>query len=156
MEQQLDNSADTNALAVRYEAVDWKKRTRSKYDPVPLRYQQVVALHLAGKKCEEIKQITGYSTAMVYRILSRDDVQHYRQQLLATTQQEFEALFSKVVDTIRQSLDSSDENVRLAATQQWLKYHGKRFEAKSSEVTAEDVVAHILHADNVNIQVNRS
>ena len=135
------------------------KVTKAAYRRVAHRHMQIVALHLAGRKVREICEITGYAEGSVRQILGREDVQHYRQQLLAQTQQEFEALFGVVVDTIRDKLKSQDEQVQLQATQQWLRSHGKFFNTKDGNIetaTAEDVVAHILHANTINIQVNNT
>lgn len=127
---------------------------RNDYIPVPLRWYQVLALHLAGKTPNEIMQETGYSSAMYYKILNHPSIQSVRQQLLDQTQKEFEALFNKVVENIRTQLDDPEPMVRLAAQNQWFKANGK-FQPKSDEkeknLTAEEVVAKLL---NINVQVN--
>jgi len=127
---------------------------KNDYFPVPLRWYQVLALHLAGKTPNEVMAETGYSSAMYYRILNHPSIQSVRQQLLDQTQQEFEALFNKVVENIRKQLDSGDPMVRLAAQNQWFKANGK-FQPKNVEgekkLTAEEVVAKLL---NINVQVN--
>lgn len=124
--------------------------TKKDYRPVPVRWQVVLSLHLAGKTCKEITELTGYSQAMVYRILDNKDVQYIRQQLMDQTQMEFEALFSKVTKNIREQLESKDEVVRLAAQNQWFKANG-RFTPKQSKVadtiTAEDIVIQILNQE---------
>jgi len=104
-------------------------------------------LHLAGRKATEIKQETGYSIAMIHRILNHKAVQAVRQQLMDSTQQEFEALFDRIVDNIRSQLNSTDEAVKLAAQQQWLKANGKFSNDKRAiitNITAEQVVQNIL------------
>lgn len=121
---------------------------KNDYLPVPLRWYNVLALHLAGKKLNEIKTETGYSAPMIYRILNHKTIQAVRQQLLDHTQQEFEALFSRVVENIREQLNSKDDQVRLAAQQQWLKANGKfapKQAGQTISVTAEDVVFQILN-----------
>jgi len=128
---------------------------KNDYVPVPLRWYNVLALHLAGKKAIEIKQETGYSIAMIYRILNNRIVQHVRQQLMDSTQQEFEALFDKIVDNIRSQLDSTDQAVKLAAQQQWLKANGKFGNGGKTKIitniTAEQVVQNILEGkDGLN------
>lgn len=127
---------------------------KSDYLPVPLRWYQVLALHLAGKTPNEIMTETGYSSAMYYRILNHPSIQAVRQQLLDQTQQEFEALFNRVVTNIREQLDDPDPMVRLSAQNQWFKANGK-FQPKKDEtdknLTAEEVVAKLL---NINVQVN--
>jgi len=130
-----------------------RKLTKKDHNPVPLRWQVVLAYHLAGKPATEIMQLTGYSSAMVYRILDNKDVQYLRQQMLNSTQLEFEAMFSKIVHVIREKLDSTDPQVQLAATNQWLKANGK-YTPKANEgsvnITAEDIVFNILNGDVAN------
>jgi len=121
---------------------------KNDYTPIPLRWYNVLALHLAGRKAIEIKQETSYSIPMIHKILNHKGVQAVRQQLMDSTQQEFEALFDKIVDNIRSQLDSTDEAVKLAAQQQWLKANGK-FSGGSrgtiiNNITAEQVVQQIL------------
>lgn len=109
----------------------------------------VVHLHLAGHSIAAIAESTGYTINSIYRILNHKDVQMVRQQLLASTQQEFEALFSKVVSTVRRGLDDPDPKVGLMATSQWLKASGKGSEKGNTtiNVTAEDVVMQMLNGD---------
>ena len=119
---------------------------------VPLRWFNVLALHLAGHSAELIAEETGYSLNSVYRILKHGDVLYVRQQLLESTQQEFEALFKKVVHAVRNGLDDPDPKVGLMASSLWLKAHGKFAPERSGvnmPITAEDVVIQIL---NGNVQ----
>ena len=116
--------------------------------PVPLRWYNILALHLTGKSAKEISEATGCSLPMVYHVLGHKTIQHVRQQLLDKTQQEFEALFAKVVTNIREQLESTDPMVRLAAQQQWFKANGKFAGVKIDRqvnITAEQVVAQILN-----------
>ena len=127
---------------------------KNDHTPVPLRWYFVLALHLSGKSPREVMEETGYSSAMYYKVLNHPTVQSVRQQLLDHTQQEFEALFSKVVENIRNQLKSNDPQVQLAAQTQFFKATGK-FQPKKGdedkELTAEDIVSKIL---NINVQVN--
>ncbi len=121
---------------------------KNDYVPIPHRWYVVLALHLSGKDAPTIKQETGYSIPMIYRILRHKNVIAIRQQLLDSTQQEFEALFNKIVTNIRGQLDSKDPAVQLAAQQQWLKANG-RFTGSAkgtiiNNITAEQVVQQIL------------
>lgn len=119
---------------------------KNDYQPVPLRWMHVLHLHLAGRTIPEIKRLTGYSVGMIYRILGDEKVQHVRQQLLEHTQREFEALFADVVQVVREGLEDPDPRIRLEATNQWLKAHGKFREGSVNieNITAEDVVFQIL------------
>jgi len=121
-------------------------------NPIPQRWIYVVQLHLAGKKIKEIAGCTGYTENSVYRILNHEEVNAVRQQILNTTQKEFEALFPKVVEAIGTGLDDEDPKVRAIYTSQWLKANGKfsdnRTIINNNIITAEDVVQNILNGDN--------
>lgn len=119
-------------------------------NPIPQRWLVVVQLHLAGKKIKEIAQFTGYTENSVYRILNEESVNAIRQQILDTTQKEFEALFPKVVKAVGEGLEDEDPKVRAIYTSQWLKANGKFSDTKTvvnnNIITAEDVVQNILNA----------
>ena len=121
--------------------------TRKDTDPVSHRHQYVLALHLSGKKVNEIESLSGYRPATIYHILQEPNVLALRQQLLNHTSKEFEALFPKVVDCIRDGLDSPDLKINLEASDKWLKAHGKyaKSEATTVNITAEDIVMNILN-----------
>lgn len=92
--------------------------------------------------------------ASVYRILNHRDTLYVRQQLMEYTQQEFEALFKKVVHAVRGGLDDPDPKIALMASQLWLKAHGKFAPERQAvgNITAEDVVIQILQG---NVQAAR-
>ena len=119
-------------------------------NPIPQRWLYVVQLHLAGKKIKEIAEATGYTENSCYRILNHEDVNVVRQQILDTTQKEFEALFSKVVKAVGEGLDDPDPKVKAIYTSQWLRANGKLSGDRTiinNNITAEDVVMKILNAD---------
>jgi predicted transcriptional regulator len=120
--------------------------------PIPSRYYYVLALHLKGSTLEEISELSGYAVQTIQRILKSDDVITVRQQILATTQDEFEALFNDVVIAIRDALKYGEIDQKLQAAEKWLKAHGK-YQPSSSQtinLTAEDVVFQILNQKVVN------
>ena len=119
-------------------------------NPIPQRWIVVVQLHLAGKKVKEIAEATGYTENSVYRILNEESVNAIRQQLLDTTQKEFEALFDKVVTVIGRGLDDPDPKTQAIYTAQWLRANGKFTDNRTiinNNITAEDVVMKILNAE---------
>ena len=127
---------------------------RNQLIPIPHKWFEVLGLHLAGKSTPEIMEITSYTQASIYRILNSERTQAVRQQLLSTYQDEFEALFSKIIVNIRTQLDSGDMKVQQTAQQQWLnsekKFRGIQSKQMPGE-SAEDLVGRML---NVNVQVN--
>lgn len=119
-------------------------------NPIPQRWIVVVQLHLAGKKVKEISEITGYTENSVYRILNEESVNAIRQQILDTTQKEFEALFDKVVKAVGEGIEDADPKVRAIYTGQWLRANGKFTDNRTvinNNITAEDVVMKILNAE---------
>lgn len=100
-----------------------RKMKKSDHRTIPHRWFEVLALHLAGKKPKEIQEATGYSSAMIYRILDHEDTIAARQQMLRYYDQEFEALFPMVIDAIRKGLQSGDKY--LEAAEKWGKMMGK-------------------------------
>lgn len=131
-----------------------RKPRRNDLVPIPHKWFEVLAMHLAGKPTREIVEETGYTSASVYRIMNSPRTQAVRQQLLSSYQDEYEALFGKIINNIRVQLDSDDIKVQQTAQQQWLNSEKKFRSLKLAQVpgeSAEDVVARML---NVNVQVN--
>jgi hypothetical protein len=143
----------TSSTPDRYQARRHLKLTDK--TPIPLKYHKVLALHLSGMKvtgAEGEKTIcseTGYKPPSIYKILKDDRVVEIRQQLMSVTQSEFEALYGKVVDTLRGDLFSGTPEREHKAREQWLRASGK-YKSESDKqvinVTAEDVVFQILNA----------
>lgn len=123
---------------------------RNDYEPIPSRYMAVLSHHLSGRTVAQISELTGYKTPTIYKILSDKRVSQMRQMLLNHTQLEFEALYPKVVDALREALDSSDTSMKLKASDQWLHASGKyKGDGAGTQVniTAEDVVFNILNQE---------
>lgn len=131
------------------------KRRRNAYTVIPLRWRVVLDYHLAGHKATEIALLTGFSLNSVYRILNHKDTQLIRQQLLDATNQEFEALAQKVVDSVRDDLNSEDPTRRSDGRKDWLKMYGKPQEKEGNKFSAEQMVFQILNG-NVNNNDERS
>lgn len=114
--------------------------------PIPPRYHLVLSLHLAGKKGNQIAEITGYSKQTIYRILKNEAVTGIRQLLLDGVQMEFEALYEKVVETIERNLEDPDPAIQMQAVNSYLRER-ERITGKqgSVNITAEDVVVQILN-----------
>lgn len=131
-----------------------RKLRRDELVPIPMRWNKVVSMHLAGVPTRDICEETGYSMGNIYQILKNPRVQAVRQQMLSVYQDEFEALFPKVTQNIRSQLDSKDIKTQQVAQDQWFKAE-KKFSPKRNQSgvaeTAEDMVAKLL---NVNVQVN--
>lgn len=126
----------------------YRRPSKRDVEPFPSRWYAVLSLHLTGRTAHEISELVGLGEQQVYRILNDERIIQVRQQLLNATSDEFEALFPKVVEVIRETLQSKDERVQLEAVNIWMKAHGKFQPAKAEGqvvVTAEDVVIQILN-----------
>lgn len=121
------------------------------YKAIPLRWRNILYLHLSGKSAKEIAFRTGYSLNSIYRILSLDEIEILRGKMLQHTQKEFDALYEEVTEAIRNGLKDPDPKVQAIFTGQWLKARGKVKEDVNTNVTAENVVMNILNGD-VNAQ----
>lgn len=124
------------------------RRRKGIFQEVSHLWFYVLSLHLAGHTTWEICEVTGYQPSTIYTILNDPRTVAVRQQMLYNTDKEFEALFSKVVGTIRNGLNSSEFADQMKAADMWLKANGKyqkKEEAQGVTVTAEDVVINILN-----------
>jgi len=119
---------------------------RSDHNPIDPKYFYIMSLRMAGTPVTEISELTGLSTPRIYGILNDERCVQIRQQILSNTQDEFENLFAKVVQAVREGLDNGDVGTKLEASKIWLKAHGKYTKEETSlNVTAEDVVIQILN-----------
>lgn len=115
------------------------------------RHKYVLALHLAGKKVQEIHEETGYSIPQIYHILSDPRVLRLRQEIMSILDKEFEAQYRKVVAAVDSGLDENQPaTVKLAAAKLWGDYH-KKFQKveinQTLNVTAEDIVVQIMNGN---------
>lgn len=122
------------------------KRSTNQYNPIPLRWKEVVYLHMKGAPAEQIAKLTGYTENSIYRILHNKDVEVIRQELMSGYKKEFEALQKKVVEAVRKGLDDPDPKVNLIASGQWLKASEDKGKGSTNvSITAEDIVVQILN-----------
>lgn len=154
-QQTLSNQHPSNTLTQSAEAdsrLQTKtQRSRKGVRGMPLRWYEIVSLHLAGRTHKEIAAATGYSEQGVQKVLRDERTQHIRQLLMEDTQREFDALWSTVVNNLREQLTSMEPNIQLAAQNQWLRASGKMQPKQAqitNQITAEDIVIQILNNAN--------
>ena len=117
---------------------------------VSLRWRRVLDLHFAGKTREEIMDITGYSYIRISQILNEPRMVELRQQVMKYYDQDFEALYPRVVQSIREGLVDPEPGVQTDARRDWLKAHGK-FQPAVKEgggnvnMSAEKIIFQILN-----------
>jgi len=97
---------------------------------------------------ESIKELTGYSPSFIHKILRNEDVQYLRQQIMEYYDNEFQALYPKVIEAVRRGLDSDDKYLEAAKT--YLREFGSGtkknpLDGASINFTAEDMVFQILN-----------
>lgn len=97
------------------------------------------------------------SANAVSKITRREDYITYREQRLAELDNEFFAMKPLALAALRGGLNSLDENTALRASEQWFKGASFGGFAKNPEParqqSAEDVVAQLLNAVQVNVTV---
>jgi hypothetical protein len=101
---------------------------------------------LSGMDPKVIAAETGYSLNSVYRILNHPNTIQLRQQKLEAFQRDFDNLYNKVTERIREGLDNLDPKIVAIYTNQWLKANGKLSEKQKGltvNLTAEDVIMQI-------------
>jgi len=120
-----------------------------------------ISLHVAGLTNNQIAALLGKSPAWVSVILSDPLSQREIDKKLSLLDQEFKALFSDVVQAIRDGL-SSDQRIqdRLSAADKWLKAHGRYAQKREEEgATAEDVIQQVIalqQQQQVNVSISLS
>lgn len=122
----------------------------SEREPVPPRYWNVLALHMAGRGVREIQELTGYADSTIYGILKDERVIAVRQQLLKGLEDELEAMLGQAVGAIREAFTG----VELPGDQKWAteqvfkllgKYKDKAQGSTTINISAEDVALQILN-----------
>lgn len=92
------------------------------------RHLEILALHLSGDYSnKEIGQLCGISIGKVNAVLDDPLAQVVIEQHRNGQLMELEALLPKVTDTIRQTLDSGDDKVRLQAVDRFIKMSKEDF-----------------------------
>ena len=109
------------------------------------RHELVVLLYLDGIPPKEISSITGYNQAYVSRIVKDPLAKALIKERITELDEEFQVLYKKSIDAIRDGLDANDIDIRLKAAEKYLRAHGKYGTVVSKGPdTAEDVIKRIL------------
>ena len=150
---------EVGSLTQRSSVYSPTERRTKRRNGIPHRWYQVLSLYMSGKSVKEIMALTGYSQWMTYNIMRQPEIIAARQQILQATSDEFENLFLKVVDNIKDQLDSEDPQVQLAAQNQFFKATGKfapKVKSPEDNISAEDVVSKLLQQQiNINVHVEK-
>ncbi len=99
---------------------------------------QVKAAHEAGLSPEHL-----------CRVIQRPEAQKELTRLGMVLDDEYAKLFGKVVEVLRESLEHPDPDVRLNAVNLWFKGSGKQQANINVKLSAEDVIAKLLHDSSI-------
>ena len=121
----------------------------------PIHYQ-ILRMHLSGMNNEEIARQVGKTSSTISRILTDPLVLSLLDNHYKAEDARFKALYPKVIDAIDDALDKNNNpKLRLEAADRYLRAHQKFDKAsqleKKEEETAEDVIARMLAAVQVNM-----
>jgi len=110
------------------------------------RHEMMILLFVNGMKPREIAQTLGMNLHYVWMVLRDPLVTKAINEIYKQMDDEFKALYSKVINSIRDRLESKDPDIQAKAVDQYLKAHGKYNpkENPNDNATAEDVVKKIL------------
>ncbi len=103
---------------------------------------QIKAAHEAGLSPEHLS-----------RVIQRPEAQKELTRLGMVLDDEYAKLFGKVVEVLRESLEHPDPDVRLNAVNLWFKGSGKQQANINVKLSAEDVIAKLLHDPSMIPQV---
>jgi len=137
---------------VRFAPAAWrpKRRVKDKIIDLSVRYRYVVDLYLSGLPREEIEELTGYTPSTISSIVNSPQAQMHRQQIMKHYDSDFQALYSKVISTVRENLSpEAPPAVRNEAAKIWLRAHGKLEQEPTGQgqgvnFSAEKIVVQIL------------
>lgn len=126
-----------------------KRRVKDKIIDLSVRHRYVIDLYLSGLPREEIEELTGYTTNTISTIVNSPQAQMHRQQIMKHYDSDFQALYSKVISTVRENLSpDAPPAVRNEAAKIWLKAHGKLEQEPTQgngvNFSAEKIVVQIL------------
>lgn len=115
-------------------------------------HMEVVKSHLDGVKNCDIAAIFNMHNNTVSKILKDPLVEAIRKEWMNDKHAEFNALYGKAIDAIRDGLNENEPVAnRLKAVDKFFANAPGQKEAETERDTAEDVVARLLQ---VNIQIN--
>jgi len=118
-------------------------------------HHTIIRMHLAGIPAKEISRLTGRNYAYIHIVLNDPLSQEHIRRAANLHEMHFGALYGNVVDGIRDGLQEEQPvRVRLRAAEIYLKEKERQDGKVDDKETAEDVVAKIVNAIQVNVNVS--
>ena len=104
-----------------------------------------ISLHMVGIPQRDIAAALNRKIAWVGGVLNDPLAKAEIKRRSVLLDMEFSALHGAVVDAVRDGLGDPDPGIKLRASEQWLKAHGRFAKSTSSDgLTAEDIVKGVL------------
>lgn len=115
--------------------------------------------HLSGMTNKEIGTLLGYHHVHVGVVLRSPAAKKYIDTRVQDLDAELHGMYHQVVSNFREALADESVDVRMRATEMWLKTHGRFARAggveKGGKVSAEEVVRKLLErVSQVNINID--
>lgn len=127
--------------------VDGRRPSRSQNLSVP--QKQVLLLHLEGVPSTQIADETGYSIGWIQSLLRSDKARSVAKEYMSFIDTEFQALYKMSVSAIRDALSPKEDiDIRLKASEKFLKAHGKYGNQGVEVDTAEDIIKRFMEFDS--------
>lgn len=118
-------------------------RRKQRREPPPVMWE-VIFLHLNGKTRDDISDELGLDPRVVSRLLNDERASQILSEHYQQLDAEMKAQYGKVVRSLANALEFPDPRVQLAASQLWMKVHGKFSETLNVNLSAEDIVRQIM------------
>jgi len=124
------------------------------------KHKQIILMHLSGLSNNEIALASGRTPVSISRILHDPLAEPEISRLLKDTEKEFEALYPKSVERLREAMDAETlaktpaYTTRLKAVDIYFRASGKYQDADTGKETAEDVIQRILQNPLVQVNIN--
>lgn len=117
---------------------------------------QTLRLHMQGLRVGEIADILRVTENAIHVRLSDDRLKAAKAKILASSEEDIQALSVKVVDVYRNALDSKDIDTQLKAADRIMKAAG-RAEKKNTQQsdTATSQLQQVLAQLNIQVNVNK-
>jgi len=123
-------------------------------------HKQMILSHLSGVSNNDIAELYKRTAVSVSRILNDPLALAEISNLLEDVEKEFQALYPKSVERLREAMDAETlaktpaHTTRLKAIDIYYRANGKYRDADSGAESAEDVIARILANPLVQININ--
>ncbi len=124
------------------------------------KHKEMIKMHLSGLSNNDIAEVAHRTYSSVSLLLSDPLALTEISRLLEDTEKEFQALFPKSVQCVREAMEATTlantpaHTTRLKAVDIYYRANGKYRDADSGAESAEDVIQRILSLPAIQITIN--